>query len=78
MNEVLPALLMDTTKWAPGYTNAKFSSVQPGMSTNQVLQILGPPLLIRGNDFPNQYWHYTAGSNGGAGVFWFSVNWRNQ
>lgn len=67
LDEVIPAIFMDTTKWAPGYTDAKFSSIQPGMTTNQVVQILGPPLVMRGNDFPNQYWHYTSGHDGGAG-----------
>ena len=61
------AFLMDTTTWAPGYSDSKFMSISPGMTTNQVLQILGLPLLRESHDYPDQFWYYTAGHNGARG-----------
>jgi len=66
--DALAAVLMDTTaRWAAGYSDDKFMSIATGMSTNEVVQTLGEPLLRRWVDFPNQYWHYTVGRNGGGG-----------
>jgi outer membrane protein assembly factor BamE (lipoprotein component of BamABCDE complex) len=66
--EAVAAVLMDTTeRWAPGYSDQKFLSVTAGMSTNEVLKILGEPLLRRSVDFSDQYWYYTVGRNGGGG-----------
>ena len=67
MGTAFGAFLMDTTTWAPGYSDSKFMSISPGMSTNQVLQILGPPLLHEGHDYPEQYWYYTTGNDGARG-----------
>ncbi len=54
---------MDSTTWAPHFTDAKLRSIELAMSTNQVLRILGRPLVITTYD-SNTAWHYTMGPNG--------------
>lgn len=51
------------TRFAAGYSEANFRKVQPGMSKDEVLALLGPPL----NDVSHQGWSY---SEDGAFPFW--------
>lgn len=51
------------TRFAPGYSEANFRKVQPGMSKDEVLQLLGQPF----NDVAHQAWIY---SEDGAFPFW--------
>jgi hypothetical protein len=67
IGEAFGAFLMDTTTWAPGFSDSKFMSISPGMTTNQVIQIIGPPLLRESDDYPDQLWFYTTGHDGARG-----------
>ncbi len=57
------AAIMDSTTWSPYFTDAKLRSIELGMNSNQVLHILGTPLVITTND-SDTLWHYTMGPNG--------------
>ena len=64
----LEALLQpfgDGTEWAKGYSFRKFQSIQPGMTTNDVLKILGPPMAVT-KAIDEMHWHYTIGCDGGV------------
>ena len=39
--------IQDTTRYAPGYTEAGFQSIRPGMPESEVRRLLGEPLSIR-------------------------------
>lgn len=59
-NPFYPAI---DTRFAPGYGEAAFAAVQPGMTKVEVLQLLGPPL----NAQRDQAWAY---SEDGACPWW--------
>jgi hypothetical protein len=44
MSCVLPLLFREDTEYAPGYSPAGFRSLRPGMSQDDVFDVLGPPL----------------------------------
>ena len=55
--------LADVTRWAPGYSDQSFKSVQLGATPDQVMGILGPALHT--NVYEGETtWHYTVGPNG--------------
>src|SRR5262245_13980999 len=41
---LLRATFIDTTSYAPGYTDRGFRAVRPGMTEAQVRKLIGPPL----------------------------------
>lgn len=51
----------DTTTFATNYSEQKFLSIKPGMTTEEVKSILGDPLLKHGgtSPCPAEYWRYT-------------------
>ena len=55
---------MDGTEWSPNYSYRKFRQIKIGMTTNDVLSILGPCLgTTQFGDLTQ--WHYTRGKDGG-------------
>ena len=67
MNPIAAALipLVDGTDWAPNYSFWKFRQIDIGMTTNDVLSILGPCIAITQYEDQTQ-WHYTRGKDGGV------------
>lgn len=55
--------LMDGTEWSPSYSYWKFRQVGVGMTSNDVLNILGPCLGTTHFGDLTQ-WHYTRGKDG--------------
>jgi len=52
----------DASVYAPGYSEAAFNRVQPGMSRSEVLALLGPPLVkYDGSSNPktSEIWRYS-------------------
>lgn len=47
------------TVWDVGFSEAKYSSVQPGMTKEEVLGILGEPVRRWHRDYPDCAWSYT-------------------
>lgn len=48
------------THFAAGYSDRTFSSIRPGMTTNEVLRILGEPLDRKTwSQWPEGYWNYS-------------------
>ena len=66
MNPVAAALipLMDGTEWSPNYSYATFRKIEVGMTTNDVMGIMGECLGITHYKDQTQ-WHYTRGLDGG-------------
>ncbi len=56
---VLPLLVKEDTRFAPGYSHAKFSQVKVGMSAADVLSLLGPPLEQRQSDDGKERWWWS-------------------
>ncbi|MCP4214361.1 MAG: outer membrane protein assembly factor BamE [bacterium] len=56
--ECLLALLWeDSTLYAPKYTDTAFGNISVGMSKSEVLDLLGTPLWVSGDN--DRYWNYT-------------------
>ena len=53
----------ENTVWAAGYSKEKFSLVKEGMSEDEVLEILGEPLVVE-NRKSGVNWFYTSGPRG--------------
>lgn len=67
MSPIAAALIpvMDGTEWSPNYSYWKFKKIRVGMTTNDVLNILGPCLAVTQYQDRTQ-WHYTRGKDGGV------------
>ena len=67
MNPIAAALIpfSDGTEWSPNYSYWKFTKIKTGMTTNDVLSILGPSLAVTRYQDQTQ-WHYTRGKDGGV------------
>ena len=59
--DFLNELVFGCTKWSKDFTDAKFRSVRTGMSSAEVRQILGAPVLERTTDDGQDVWHYAYG-----------------
>lgn len=51
------------TQWSPTYSYWRFRQIVPGMTTNDVIRILGPCLAETTYEGTRQ-WHYTCGRDG--------------
>ena len=51
------------TKWSDNYSYWRFRQISVGMTTNDVVRILGPCLVETSYDGAKQ-WHYTCGRDG--------------
>ena len=72
----LSVYIMDGTEWSPNYSYRKFQSINIGMTTNDVLRILGPCLATTTYKDITQ-WHYTRGRDGGVmSSSSYSTHWR--
>ena len=51
----------DASVYAPGYSEAAFNCVQPGMSQSEVLALLGQPLVKHSSSHPEtgEIWRYS-------------------
>ncbi len=47
------------TVWAAGFSEAKYSSIRPGMAKEDVLGILGEPVKKWNRDHADSSWSYT-------------------
>lgn len=61
---VLPALIQArkaprNTRFAPGYSEAKFNALRVAMSKQDVLALLGKPLSVRPDASGGELWRYT-------------------
>lgn len=56
--------LFDGTRWASGYSEAAFKSIDVGMTKAQVRSILGECLGEREAPSGGDLWHYTIGKDG--------------
>lgn len=55
--------ILDGTEWSPDYSFEKFGQITVGMTTSDVLRILGPCFAVTTYDGEAQ-WHYTRGRDG--------------
>ena len=62
---LLFGLAYPRTKYAPGFSEAKFRQIRIGMSTGEVVRILGGPLYISYGGQNTEYWPYSDDVEGG-------------
>lgn len=65
MNPLAAAFIpiLDGTEWSPNYSYLGFRKIHPGITTNDVLNILGPCIAVTHYTDQTQ-WHYTRGKDG--------------
>ncbi len=54
-----PLFLTEDTEYAPGYSHAAFRKVRVGMSSGEVIALLGPPLETRQLDGSRETWRWS-------------------
>ncbi len=66
------------TEYAPGFSRGAFNQITPGMSSGEVLGILGEPLKKNETEYlPEIIWYYTKGKNLDANYFVRGIAFRD-